>query len=497
MEKLFAKIDAEPVRKPKASFNLGAWLTDFVAGFSPRTLAYGATAAALAIVLQAGILAGVFVKERAVGPQLASYDAERDRRRRLCPDPVQSAGDAPPTSRKFLDEQQGLHRRRSGRRQRPVPAARLRQGDVAGRAWRHRQEDAAQSGGRLHGAGRAVAAQDAANPAPRPDPRPGDRAPASECSCHALAMRRARHRRRLVASLYGRCDSSIAAGSRSRDRCRAAASAAASSAAAVSSSRHVGRAARPDDRATRSARPAAIDAAAFQKFNTMSTVPSAIGRPGNGGMRQRQARRHRLSPPVTATAASRPGRRPPRRRPGMGPVGPDRRHRRGDRHGRSPPSAGPSLPAGRRRLGRRPGAERAPASTSRRRTSSRFVKDEVVLEFAGDFAPQRLRRSLARHRLAPLDRAYLRAAPTRPSSARRSPTAAGARRCSQPSSRVTRRRCALTPAELPLHRAPAGASSATFAPPPPRRRAPRRSRRRPAPGPRPAIRRNTRWPSCG
>jgi hypothetical protein len=57
----------------KPSFSIGAWLTDFVAGFSPRTLAYGATAAALAIVLQAGILAGVFVKERAVGPQLASY----------------------------------------------------------------------------------------------------------------------------------------------------------------------------------------------------------------------------------------------------------------------------------------------------------------------------------------------------------------------------------------------------------------------------------------
>ena len=74
MEKLFAKIDAEPVRKPSVSFNLGAWLTDFVSGFSPRTLAYGATAAALAIVLQAGILAGVFVKERAIGPQLASYE---------------------------------------------------------------------------------------------------------------------------------------------------------------------------------------------------------------------------------------------------------------------------------------------------------------------------------------------------------------------------------------------------------------------------------------
>jgi hypothetical protein len=73
MEALFAKIDAEPVRKPKASFNITQWMTNFVAGFSPRTLAYGASAAALAIVLQAGILAGVFVKEGSVGPELASY----------------------------------------------------------------------------------------------------------------------------------------------------------------------------------------------------------------------------------------------------------------------------------------------------------------------------------------------------------------------------------------------------------------------------------------
>jgi hypothetical protein len=72
MQTLFAKIDAEPARKPAASFNLGAWLTEFVTSFQPRTLAYGATAAALAIVLQAGILAGVFVKEGGSGFSTAS-----------------------------------------------------------------------------------------------------------------------------------------------------------------------------------------------------------------------------------------------------------------------------------------------------------------------------------------------------------------------------------------------------------------------------------------
>ena len=77
MQTLFAKIDAEPARKPRASFNLGAWLTDFVTSFQPRTLAYGATAAALAIVLQAGILAGVFVKEGRVGFHQRVADDER------------------------------------------------------------------------------------------------------------------------------------------------------------------------------------------------------------------------------------------------------------------------------------------------------------------------------------------------------------------------------------------------------------------------------------
>jgi anti-sigma-K factor RskA len=63
MEALFAKIDAEPKREPKSTFQLGAWLTELFASFSPRTLAYGAAGAAFAIVLQAGILAGVFVKQ--------------------------------------------------------------------------------------------------------------------------------------------------------------------------------------------------------------------------------------------------------------------------------------------------------------------------------------------------------------------------------------------------------------------------------------------------
>ena len=63
MEKLFAKIDAEPARRPAVSLNLSARVTEFFAGFSPRTLAFAGGAAVLAILLQAGFIAGVMIKE--------------------------------------------------------------------------------------------------------------------------------------------------------------------------------------------------------------------------------------------------------------------------------------------------------------------------------------------------------------------------------------------------------------------------------------------------
>src|SRR5262245_49027642 len=65
MEKLFAKIEAEaPVaRKANVSFNLGAWLSGFVASLSPRTLAYSATSAALAVMLLAGVTVSTVVSD--------------------------------------------------------------------------------------------------------------------------------------------------------------------------------------------------------------------------------------------------------------------------------------------------------------------------------------------------------------------------------------------------------------------------------------------------
>ncbi len=66
MQKLMADIeaDASTARRTRSSFNLGEWLSEKLSSFSPRTLAWSASAAALAIVLQAGLLAGMFVNER-------------------------------------------------------------------------------------------------------------------------------------------------------------------------------------------------------------------------------------------------------------------------------------------------------------------------------------------------------------------------------------------------------------------------------------------------
>jgi hypothetical protein len=63
MNKLFAKIDAEPVRKPAMSINFSARVSSFFASLTPRTLAFAGGAAVFAILLQAGFIASVLIKE--------------------------------------------------------------------------------------------------------------------------------------------------------------------------------------------------------------------------------------------------------------------------------------------------------------------------------------------------------------------------------------------------------------------------------------------------
>jgi hypothetical protein len=80
MEKLFAAIDAEEARaqRHRRWFDLGSRISEFLSSLTPRTLAWAATAAAVAIVLQAAVLAAVMVKEPGApsGPGLASTPSE-------------------------------------------------------------------------------------------------------------------------------------------------------------------------------------------------------------------------------------------------------------------------------------------------------------------------------------------------------------------------------------------------------------------------------------
>jgi hypothetical protein len=72
MQKLFAAIDGEPVRKPSMSVNISARVAEFFARLSPRTLAWSASLGAVALLLQAGVIGAVLVKNQGGSFQTAS-----------------------------------------------------------------------------------------------------------------------------------------------------------------------------------------------------------------------------------------------------------------------------------------------------------------------------------------------------------------------------------------------------------------------------------------
>lgn len=72
MTKLFAAIDGEPARAPSASQNFSARIAGFFAGLSPRTLAWSASLGALALLLQAGVIGAVLMKNQTSSFQTAS-----------------------------------------------------------------------------------------------------------------------------------------------------------------------------------------------------------------------------------------------------------------------------------------------------------------------------------------------------------------------------------------------------------------------------------------
>jgi hypothetical protein len=76
MQKLFAAIDGEPVRKPSLSTNFSARISEFFAKLSPRTLAWSASLGAVALLLQAGVIGAVLVKNQTASFQTASLSKE-------------------------------------------------------------------------------------------------------------------------------------------------------------------------------------------------------------------------------------------------------------------------------------------------------------------------------------------------------------------------------------------------------------------------------------
>jgi anti-sigma factor RsiW len=78
MQRLFAGIDAEPARTPSVSSTISARIAEFFASLSPRTLAFSATAAAFALLLQAGVIGAVLVKQGQGSFQSAAHEGQTD-----------------------------------------------------------------------------------------------------------------------------------------------------------------------------------------------------------------------------------------------------------------------------------------------------------------------------------------------------------------------------------------------------------------------------------
>jgi anti-sigma factor RsiW len=64
MQKLFTAIDAEPARHPSFLAGLSSRFAGFFASLSPRTLAWSAALGAIALLLQAGVIGAVLVKDQ-------------------------------------------------------------------------------------------------------------------------------------------------------------------------------------------------------------------------------------------------------------------------------------------------------------------------------------------------------------------------------------------------------------------------------------------------
>jgi hypothetical protein len=72
MKKLFAAIDVEPARQVSATLGMSSRVSSFFASLSPRTIAWSASLGAIALLLQAGIIGAVLMKNQTSTFQTAS-----------------------------------------------------------------------------------------------------------------------------------------------------------------------------------------------------------------------------------------------------------------------------------------------------------------------------------------------------------------------------------------------------------------------------------------
>jgi hypothetical protein len=86
MQKLFAAIEGEPARHPSASLKISAGISGFFAKLSPRTLAWSASLGALALLLQAGVIGAVLVKNQTASYQTASLSTNEPATRAVGPE---------------------------------------------------------------------------------------------------------------------------------------------------------------------------------------------------------------------------------------------------------------------------------------------------------------------------------------------------------------------------------------------------------------------------
>ncbi len=79
MQKLFAAIEAEPMRPVRRPSNVIARIADIIVSLSPRTLAYSATIGALALILQAGVIGAILTRALPSGYEVASAPTQAAR----------------------------------------------------------------------------------------------------------------------------------------------------------------------------------------------------------------------------------------------------------------------------------------------------------------------------------------------------------------------------------------------------------------------------------